>query len=771
MLRIIDRYILREALPMVFLSLLVFTFVLMIPPIMQVAQVLITKGVDAWTVVRLMLTLVPQGLGVTIPMAVLIGLLMGLGRMSGDRETVALQACGVSLFRMLAPVIMLAVLAAAATCYTLIVALPDANQTYREIVFRTMALQAGNEVKPRVFYQGLPGIVLYVRDVDIQGTTWTDVFLADSREPENPQVFVADEGRVVLDRDARQVDIVLTSGTGHRVDPEDPATYDVLGFEEHILELDPETIFPAGGPQRGLTEMTIAELRAQAADMRNQGVSPHNPIMQLHQKFSIPVACLVFSLIGLALGVTSRKDGKLASFALGVGVIFAYYIIMYGAEAMAKGGRVSPHLAMWLPNIILGAGGIALLAWRGRSVERRVLLRLPFSRRAAAVPAAAPATDDTRATTVAAPGAALAGSWSGAGNLLDRYVGTQYLKIVTLSFVGLLGIFYISTFVDLSDKLFKGETTAFAVVEYFWYATPQFVYYVLPISALVATLITIGILTKSSELTVMKACGISLYRASLPLVLFSLLWSGVLFAMGESFLADANRRAQEIRHVILGGTPRTFDVLNRKWIMSPDGAIYYYVHFDADRSELHAVTTYGFADDDWRLTERTYTTEAIYANGWQGREGWTREFGDGGRVAFEPFEHRELQIEPPAYFATEQPDAERMSYRELERYIGDLEASGVDVVALRVALQGKLSFPFVTLVLTLIAIPFAVTTGRHGAMYGVGIGIVLAITYWIVISIFAAIGSAGLLTPLLAAWAPNVLFGGSAVYLLLAVRT
>ena len=192
---------------------------------------------------------------------------------------------------------------------------------------------------------------------------------------------------------------------------------------------------------------------------------------------------------------------------------------------MAKGGRVSPHLAMWLPNIILGAGGIALLAWRGRSVERRVLLRLPFSRRAAAVPAAAPATDDTRATTVAAPGAALAGSWSGAGNLLDRYVGTQYLKIVTLSFVGLLGIFYISTFVDLSDKLFKGETTAFAVVEYFWYATPQFVYYVLPISALVATLITIGILTKSSELTVMKACGISLYRASLPLVLFSLLWS------------------------------------------------------------------------------------------------------------------------------------------------------------------------------------------------------------------------------------------------------
>ena len=186
-LRIIDRYILREALRMMFLSLLVFTFILMIPPIMQVAQPLITKGVDAWTIVQLMLMLIPQSLGVTIPMAVLIGLLMGLGRMSGDRETVALQACGISIYRMLWPVFLLAVAATAATCYTLIVALPEANQAYREIVYSRLATQAADEVKPRVFYEGFPGIVLYVRDVDIQGTEWSDVFLADTRDPRTPR--------------------------------------------------------------------------------------------------------------------------------------------------------------------------------------------------------------------------------------------------------------------------------------------------------------------------------------------------------------------------------------------------------------------------------------------------------------------------------------------------------------------------------------------------------------------------------------------------------
>ena len=774
MLHIIDRYILRETLRMVFLSLLVFTFVLMIPPIMQVAQALITKGVDGWTVLQLMLTLIPQGLGVTIPMAILIGLLMGFGRLSGDRETVALQACGVSIYRMLRPVVVLAAAAIAATGYTLIVALPEANQTFREITYRTLATQVGDEVKPRVFYQGFPGVVLYVRDVDIQGTGWSEVFLADNRDPDNPQVYLAELGRVVLDRDNRAVDIVLTSGRGHRVDLEDPATYDVHRFGEMVLSLDPETVFPVGGPQPGLTEMTIPELQAQVATMREQGVSPHNPIMEIHQKFSLPVACLVFTVIGLALGVTSRKDGKLASFALGVGVIFAYYIIMYGARAMTKGALVSPHLAMWLPNIILGGAGVALLVWRGRSVERRVSLRLPFLRRLSE-PAETP-IDGTLAPATAHRGVdVLAGTgWSGGGmlNLLDRYVSKQYLKIVMLSFVGLLGIFYISTFVDLSDKLFKGDTTALMLLEYFWYATPQFVYYVLPISALVATLVTIGSLTKSSELTVMKACGISLYRASLPLLLLSVVWSGVLFAMGESLLADANRRAEELRHVIRGGSPQTFDVLNRKWIVSPDGALYHYVHFDPDRVELNALTTYRFADDDWRLTERAYAVQAVFDSGWQGRDVWIWEFDDGrGPGAFERSEHRELRIEPPDYFATERPDAERMSYQQLDRYIGGLEASGVDVVALHVALERKLSFPFVTLILTLIAVPFAVTTGRRGALYGVGIGIVLAISYWIVISIFAAIGSAGLLTPLLAAWAPNVLFGGSAVYMLLAVPT
>ena len=124
-----------------------------------------------------------------------------------------------------------------------------------------------------------------------------------------------------------------------------------------------------------------------------------------------------------------------------------------------------------------------------------------------------------------------------------------------------------------------------------------------------------------------------------------------------------------------------------------------------------------------------------------------------------------------SYFATEQPDAERMSFSDLKQYIASLKTSGFDVVPYTVALHRKISFPFVAVVMTLIGVPFAVTTGRRGALYGIGIGIFLAICYWALFILFTAIGSAGMLTPVLAAWAPNVLFLTVATYLMLTVRT
>ena len=176
------------------------------------------------------------------------------------------------------------------------------------------------------------------------------------------------------------------------------------------------------------------------------------------------------------------------------------------------------------------------------------------------------------------------------------------------------------------------------------------------------------------------------------------------------------------------------------------------------------------------VRERVYAAVAVAPDAatttWQARKGWTRAFGDGATVtAYAPFDTQALTLETPDTFITEVPPPSQMNYMQLRRYVEELRASGYDVREDEVALYRKIAFPFVTLVMTLIGVPFAVTTGRRGAMYGVGVGIVLALTYWTLISVFAAFGAGGAMPTLLAAWAPNLLFGAGAVYLLLTVRT
>src|SRR3954470_4047215 len=196
MLKTIDRYVIREVIPPFFLSLLIFTFLLEIPPVMRELETLVAKGVSWEVAGRIVLTLIPQGLGLTIPMALLTGLLIGLGRLSADREAVALLACGVSPYRLMRPVILMATVASAATMYVMIKAIPDANQTFREITFEVVTKKVENDIRPREFFEDFPGWVLYVRDQPEQQAGWRDVLVANTSKPET-ELFLASRGRLV----------------------------------------------------------------------------------------------------------------------------------------------------------------------------------------------------------------------------------------------------------------------------------------------------------------------------------------------------------------------------------------------------------------------------------------------------------------------------------------------------------------------------------------------------------------------------------------------
>ena len=810
-MKTLDRYLIREVLPPLFLSLLIFTFILTIPPLMEQLEALVAKGVPWGVAGRMMLTLIPQSLGLTIPMALLVGLLIGLGRMSGDREAVALLACGVSPYRLLRPVLFLGLVCGLAHLYVMIWAIPDANQTFRQLSYDVISKKVENDVRPQVFFDDFPNLVLYARDIPPQGSGWKDVLVADTRRADSLDLYMAHTGRLILNREKQTVDLVLEDGTRYASQGADGRQINTYRFTDQlVVKMDPNSVFRQTDLLRGLNELPIncadgINLNANAApkcvweqaeQKLAQKMPAHQEMEAIQQRFSFPAACLVFGVIGVALGLSVARDGKVAGFVVGIAVIFAYYILLYLSQAVTRGYYSGPdsylkplvvaQLSRWWPNLILLPFGVMALIWRARWAEGRIpfrsVVRLTGDvkgwldrRRAAgnAMPADGPSGDSRlpphrRRVVVVIRVPNL--SWL-LPTILDRYISAIYLRAAAISFAALLGIFYISTFIDKTDKLLKGQATGDMIVRLLGYMTPQFIYYVIPLSALLSVLVTFGLLSRSSELSVMKACGISLYRITAPLLLLSVAWSGILYGLEQQVMAKANEKAAELDSQIRSGHARTLNPLSRRWIVARNGSIYHYDAFDAPSKSLLNLTIYEPSKKAWALDSQTFAAKARYQNArWTGQKGWQQNYAV-KKNGYAAFPERTLSLEPPDYFETAAPQADMMTVPELKRYIDELKASGFNVVPLTIDLQKKLAFPFVTVVMTLLAIPFGMTTGKRGTLYGIGIGIVLALSYWIVGGAFVAIGKAGVLTPVMAGWAPNILAAGSAAYLLLTART
>ena len=757
---IIDRYVVRQVLTPFLLGLLVFTFIFIIPPLIEYAESLVAKGVSGTLVAGLIGLLIPQALAITIPMSLLLALLVAFGRLSADREFVAMQACGISLRRLLRPVAVIAVSAWALTSYVLIDLVPGSNQRFLEIVFNVASERAEGEVKPRTFYTDFPNFVLYVREIPADGRGWTDVFLADLREAQHKAIYLAKSGRVYIDREKRLIDMELVDFTQHLIDKD--GQYTVHRAPHARFTVDPAASF-SKLTAKNARQMSIAELRQEIAGRRKQidpatnaPLSTHNEEMEIHKRFSIPVACLVFGLIGLALGATHRRDGAFGSFVLGIAVVFAYYVPLMIGPSLVKGHYLPPWLGSWLPNLVLGALGILMFVWRDRLADQPFRIHIPPW-----------LTRPRGGRHLRIPGL----------TILDDYVTRAYTRYALLSAIALLGIIYIAAFVDVSDKLFKGMVTTMMMLDYFRYSTPQWLYYVVPLAVLLSALVTIAMLTKNNELIVMKACGVSLYRVAAPMFVVALLVGGGLFVMQETILGPSTRRAEELKELIKGGSPQVLDLLNNRWLVGSKGEIYHYQSLDPRNHVLTGLDVYEFTPNMDRIVRRSFAEIATLTgnqtgNSWQIHRGWSRTFDAHDNVEDDHELVAERRIlESPDYFGAEQPNPDFMGYLELRRHTDTLRAGGLAVVKQQVALARKLAFPFVTLIMTLLAVPFASTIGRSGAMGGIGVGIALAISYWTLISVFAAIGAGGALPPMLAAWAPNLLFGAAALYLLLTVRT
>jgi LPS export ABC transporter permease LptG len=298
---------------------------------------------------------------------------------------------------------------------------------------------------------------------------------------------------------------------------------------------------------------------------------------------------------------------------------------------------------------------------------------------------------------------------------------------------------------------------------------------------LVAVLITFGILTRTNELTAMKATGISLYRVTVPVLVIAAMLAVALFLFDESYLPTANRRQEALRSVIKGKPAQTFLRPDQQWMFGKEqpgkpGRIFYYQFFDANHDRFANISVFEFNPENFSLSRRIFASSAHWEpqlNQWIFEQGWERHFQGEAVSSYSQFNVQSFPevIEEPQYFKKEARQSQEMSFGELDRYIRDLRQSGFDTKQLSVQLNRKLAFPLITLVMAGLAVPFALSMGKRGSLTGIAAAIGLAVGYWLIASTFEALGDVNMLPSMLAAWTPDVLFALAGGYLLLRTPT
>ena len=767
--RLIDRYVLREVVPPFLVGLLLVAFVLLMNQVLLLADLFIDKGVPLPTVLRVLGLLLPSILVFALPMAVLMGILGGLARLSADSEIVAFRTLGVAPLCLARPLLLFGLGAFLLTLPLALYVAPRANDAWVRTMADSVLARVRLKVEPLTFNETLPDIVFLVRDVG-RDKVWHDVFAYMTKEPSRPRLVMARSGTVRLFPKEKRAVLELENGLAY-AGPLLPAGEDTLtSFERLEEEIDIEGLSASVSRGKRVREKDIGELLRDlrtlesglpAGPAESRQIRAHR--IEIHKKLALPAACLVFALLGLPLGVMTGRAGRTGGFSLAVVIILLYYALITAGEEAAMDGRLPAGLAMWGPDILLSFAGAWLVV---RSSRRAALFRPRAPRPAAAPPPAAGpgrrSQDRDPRPAVRFPG------------LLDRYVSRKFLALFALVLAALSAAALLALFLEnLGETLQRGKPIGL-LAGYVWFKLPEYLAYLLPVAVLGAALLALGALARTNEATAMKACGVSAYRTVWPVILLAAAVGGAAFLVQERVAPASTARAGAAWNALHDLPARSSSYPNRHWILAGNGnRIYHYDVFEPGASTLGRLSVFDIDAARWALARRAFAERASFEGaGLVARDGWTRDFSGAPGPPFARWASRVLAAAGDRT-AFEAPPKEppQMTFGDLRRYTAEVRAMGLPAERLRAELAQKIALPFVSLIMALLAVPFGFVMGRKGTLVGVGLSVVVAMAFWGTYAVFRSLGAAGVLSPFLGAWGAGILFGLGGLWGLFRLRT
>ena len=762
---ILSRTLFREIFVSAVLGCVLLTAVLFLENSWRLFAFVVNNSGPFERVAYLFLLVLPQTLPFTVPLGVLVGTLISLSRKSADGEITAMRAAGIPGTRVAPAVLGFAFLGMCVAGTASLWLKPWSIEESARVTTELMAGQLNADIEPRVFEERFPGTILHVNN--IAGGRWHQVFLADlTPSPDRgdtPVVTMATEAIAVPDLEQNRIQLTLKNQSRYEASAE-VAEYRVYSTPESTEALQAKAPAPVR-PSKPVTATETIPLY-QAAYGEATG-DPLEARIELHSRLALPAACLVLALAAIPLGISSRRRGKSPAAVLTVALAFVYYMGLITVTGMARQGTLPAGLAVWIPNILFAFAGLLLMGRLELLSGRDFLAGIMgiFRRKSAAAARTAAPAKSTRSTALLP-------------QIVDGYLIGSFLYYFILSLATFVLMTHLYTFFELLSDIIRNNIPLSRVWTYLFYVTPRFVYEMTPVSVLTSVLVVFGVLSKNNELTAFKACGVSVYRLTAPILLTSLLLSGLLFAFDHYVVPQADRRQDAIRAEIKGRPAQTFLSPDRKWIYGVEDRIFYYRAYDPAQNIMADVNVFEIDPGTFQLrrhirAQRARWEPALAA--WVFQNGWSREmkgtqFGPLTDFTNATYVFTEI-AETPDYFVKEAIQSQQMNYRELRDYIEELNQREFDTVKLRVQFYRKFSVPLFAFILAMVSAPFAFQTGARGAMAGVGISISIFIAYKAIGQLFEQLGNLNQLEPQWAAWSPDAVFLLAGTYFLARVRT
>lgn len=370
-MRILDRYLLRElALPFA-LGIALFTTILLIARILKLVEMVVNRGVPFLQMVKLFSYILPAFLEVTVPMALLLAVLVGLGRLSSDSEVVALQASGIGIGRLAVPVAMFATAVFVLTLALSMYARPWGNSRLRAGLYEIVKARASAGIKPRVFNDDFKGLVIYVDQIEPPGDVLRGIVISDSREGDEINTVFARSGTIVSREESQTLTLRLIDGSAYTVAPAGKGFQDTR-FSTYDINLDLNLfVDDPRRREREPNEMSYMELRRVIGTKSAARQAAFEERVEVQRKFAIPFACFVFAALGLPLGIHSTRAVHSRGLVTSLALIFVYYLLLTLAQTFGERGTVAPEIALWAPNVLLSLVAAWLIAnrWSGTTSD------------------------------------------------------------------------------------------------------------------------------------------------------------------------------------------------------------------------------------------------------------------------------------------------------------------------------------------------------------------------------------------------------------------